>query len=175
MSPGALVRDATAADAPRIAWIYNHYVEHTVITFEVGAVPDEEFASRVAAVQDAGLPWLVAERGGRVAGFAYGGFFRPRAAYLHSIEITVYLDPEATQAGLGRALYTELFARLRALTPEQSVHAPVHRVVAGIALPNDASVALHESFGMRKIAHFSEVGRKFEQWIDVGFWEVALP
>ena len=160
------IRSAVPTDASGIAVIYNHFVAHTVVTFEEEPVSSDEIARRMEDVRSASLPWIVAEQSGRIAGYAYATQFRTRAAYRFSVEVTVYLDPTASGRGFGSALYDELFALLRAKG--------IHVVIGGIALPNDASVKLHEKFGMKKIAHFAEVGFKFGKWVDVGFWERTL-
>ena len=157
------VRDAVAADAPAIATIYNHYVAETVVTFEEDRVTASEMARRLADVHAASLPWLVAEQGGEIAGYAYATRWKTRSGYRFSVEITVYLAPAATRRGVGSRLYAELFSRLQ----QRGIHA----VIGGIALPNDASIALHEKFGLRKVAHFEEVGFKLGRWIDVGYWQ----
>ena len=149
-----------------IADIYNHYVTQTVVTFEEEPVSAAEFARRIEAVQSTSLPWLVAEQAGRIMGYAYATPWRPRSAYRFSAEITVYLGPDDTGQGLGSQLYTELFSSLQ--TGE------VHVVIGGIALPNEASVALHEKFRLEKVAHFEQVGFKFDRWIDVGYWQRVL-
>lgn len=182
MSAPASIRLATAADATRVAAIYNHYVDNTVITFETEPVAAEAMAERMLKIVAEGLPYLVAEdsllaadgRPDAVLGFAYAGPFRERAAYRHSVEATVYLDEGARSRGLGSLLYAELLERLREIPASASVHGPVHRVYAGIALPNAASVALHEKFGFVQVGTFVEVGFKFGQWIDVGFWELGF-
>jgi phosphinothricin acetyltransferase len=164
-----------------IARIYNHYVAETVITFETEPVTEAGIASRIDRVHAAGLPYLVAEDALLVAegaadavlGFAYASPFQERAAYRHSVEATVYLSDGARGRGIGSLLYAELLRALDVLPPEASAHAPVHRVYARIALPNDASVALHEKFGFEQAATLSEVGYKLGRWIDVGFWERA--
>ena len=163
-----MIRPATPADAGAIAAIYNHYVATSIATFEEEPVPTTELASRMAAVEAAGLPWLVAVGDGEAGldGYAYATRWRGRSAYRFSCEITVYLAPEARGRGVASTLYTELFALLEAKG--------MHLVIGGIALPNDASVALHERFGMTKVAHFHEVGFKFGRWVDVGFWERRL-
>jgi phosphinothricin acetyltransferase len=161
------VRAATAADAAPMARIYNHYVSNTIVTFEETPVAAAEMAARLAEVDGHELPWLVAEDTAGVRGYAYAGRWKNRCAYRHSVEVTVYLDPGALGRGLGTQLYAALFRALR--------QCEVHFAVGGIALPNDASVALHEKFGMRKVAHFSEVGYKFGRWIDVGYWQLLLP
>jgi phosphinothricin acetyltransferase len=161
-----LLRPATADDAAAMAAIYNHYVEHTVITFEEEAVSAAEMATRLAKVTGAQLPWLLSEEHGTVLGYAYASPWHARSAYRYSVESTVYLDPRHTRRGLGTALYTALFTLLRARG--------LHCVIGGISLPNAASIALHEKLGMRKVAHYSEVGFKFGEWVDVGYWQAVL-
>jgi phosphinothricin acetyltransferase len=160
------IRAAEAADAGAIAAIYKHYVTESAITFEEEPPAPEEMARRMEQVRSASLPWLVAERDGQVAGYAYATPWKARAAYRFSVEITVYLAQEHAGRGIGSALYDELFRILQACG--------VHAVMGGIALPNAASVALHEKFGLRKVAHFREVGFKFNRWIDVGYWQRTL-
>ncbi len=161
-----LVRLATSADAAAVAAIYNHYVAETVVTFEETCVPGEQMARRMGEVFAAGLPWLVAEGAGDVVGYAYATRWRTRSGYRYSVEITVYLAPSCVGQGIGTRLYAALFERLHALG--------VHAVIGGIALPNPASVALHEKFGLEQVAHFRETGFKFGRWIDVGYWERIL-
>jgi len=160
------IRDASAADAGAIAGIYNHYVTDTVVTFEEDPVDAAEIARRVEEIRSASLPWLVAETAGQVVGYAYATKWRARIAYRFSTEITVYLAPGLSGRGLGSRLYDALFPLLQARG--------IHAVIGGIALPNEASVALHEKFGLRKVAHFEEVGFKFNRWVDVGFWQRTL-
>jgi phosphinothricin acetyltransferase len=160
------IRPAVEADAAALARIYDPYVRATTVTFEAEPVAPEEMASRLRGVLSGGLPWLVAEQDGQVVGYAYASPWKSRAAYRFAVEVTVYLAPGFTRRGWGRRLYEELFARLR----ERGVHG----VVGGIALPNDASVALHERLGMVKVAHFREIGFKLGRWIDVGYWQRIL-
>ena len=157
------IRSATASDADQMAAIYNHYVVNTVVTFEEEPVSGAEMRRRMDEVAAVSLPWLAAESDGRVVGYAYATKWKARSAYRFSVETTVYLADGLGKLGLGSGLYEELFRRLDALG--------IHAVIGGIALPNDASVALHEKFGMRKVAHFSEVGFKFGGWVDVGYWQ----
>ena len=161
-----IIREADASDAASIASIYNHYVAETVVTFDEQPVTVQEMARRVEEVHAVSLPWLVAEQDNRVVGYAYASPWKRRAAYRFSVEISVYLDPNHLGRRLGTRLYSELFAILR--------NSQAHAVIGGIALPNDASVALHEKFGMHKVAVFEEVGFKFNRWIDVGYWERTL-
>jgi L-amino acid N-acyltransferase YncA len=165
LAPCAL-REATAADAARLAEIYNPYVLTTPVSFEESAVGADEMAARIAKTAAAGLPWLVAEDAGRIAAYAYASPWRERSAYRFAVECTVYAAPEGQRRGVGSALYRALFERL--------AQGPWHTVIAGIALPNAASVALHERMGMRKVAHLSEVGFKFGRWHDVGYWQRPL-
>jgi phosphinothricin acetyltransferase len=160
------IRDATAADAAAVAAIYDHYVLGTAVTFEEAAVPASVMAGRIAAIRDAGLPWLVALEDGEVTGYAYAAPWNPRDAYRHTVECTAYVAPGATGGGRGGRLYAELFARLRALE--------VHAVIAVIALPNPPSITLHERFGLVQAGLFREVGRKFGRWVDVGYWQGTL-
>jgi phosphinothricin acetyltransferase len=160
------VRPAGAADAAAIAVIYNHYVATTCVTFETDAVQVSEMQGRIAETQAANLPWLVALENGAVSGYAYASKWKGRCAYRYSAESTVYLDASRKGQGIGKALYAALIADLR----ERALHA----VIGGIALPNDASIALHERLGFEKVAHFKEVGFKQERWIDVGYWQLLL-
>jgi phosphinothricin acetyltransferase len=159
------VRPATAADAEAVARIYGHYILHTTISFEEQPVCTAEMADRITEVLSSSLPWLVAERAGQVVGYAYAGKWKGRCAYRYSVETSVYLDPDFTGRRIGTHLYQALLAVLR----EKSIHV----AIGGIALPNAASVALHERLGFGKVAHFKEVGYKFGKWIDVGYWQIS--
>ena len=161
-----MIRIAENADADCIAEIYNHYITQSTATFEESEVSAIDVRARLAETFDAGLPWLVARSDGNVAGYAYASEWNGRCAYRHTAEVTIYLAPDVLQRGIGTRLYRALFDELR----QRSYHV----AIAGISLPNEASVALHEKFGMEKVAHFSEVGYKFNRWIDVGYWQVKL-
>ncbi|WBS00043.1 GNAT family N-acetyltransferase [Pseudoduganella sp. SL102] len=162
-----MIRDAHSGDGAAVAAIYNPYITGTAISFEEDAVTADDMRDRIAAVQDGGLPWLVLEGAdGAIAGYAYATKWRVRHAYRHSVETSVYLALGSERKGYGTALYEALLERLRA-------HG-CHLAIAGIALPNQASVALHEKLGYKKVAHFGEVGFKFGRWVDVGYWELRL-
>jgi len=161
-----MLRAATTADAAAIAEIYNHYVLHTIITFEEEAVPAAEMTQRITEVLGAGLPWFVWEEAGRILGYAYAGKWKSRCAYRYAVESSIYLSKDATGRGLGSKLYAALIDALRAKG--------IHSIIGGIALPNPASVGISEKLGFQKIGHFKEVGWKFEKWIDVGYWELIL-
>jgi len=159
------LRRATRADAPGVLAIYGPVVRDTWISFEE-VVPDEaELADRIATI-GARFPWLVAERDGQVAGYAYATTFRARAAYRWTVESSVYVHEAHRGAGLARALMEALIDVLRALG---------HRkVVAGATMPNDASVRLHEALGFELVGTFPGVGLKFGAWHDVRFWALDL-
>jgi len=160
------VRHATSDDAAQIAEIYNHYILTSVITFEESPVTGSEMSSRIAEVQSISFPWLVVEKNGIVVGFAYGNKWKARAAYKFSSEVTVYVHSGLGASGLGSALYERLFPILKSLG--------LHTAIGGIALPNEASVRLHEKLGFRKVAHFEEVGFKHNRWVDVAYWQRQL-
>ena len=160
-----MIRAARTNDATAIAEIYNHYVRHTVVTFEEVPVAVKEMAQRILDVSER-LPWLVWEDAGAVVGWAYATAWKPRSAYRFSVETTVYVAASHQRRGVGDALYRNLIEDLRARK--------LHSAVGGIALPNEGSVALHEKLGFKKVAHFAEVGRKLDRWIDVGYWQLIL-
>jgi L-amino acid N-acyltransferase YncA len=161
-----MIRPATESDAQAISDIYNYYIAKTVITFEEQPVSKSEMINRIEKVTGSSLPWLVAVDDGSVIGYAYAAKWKERSAYRHTVESTVYLSPASVSKGWGTRLYQELFDTLR--------RASIHVVIGGITLPNPASVALHQKFGMKQVAHFKEVGYKFGQWLDVGYWQVEL-
>ncbi len=166
MSGAARIRSATPADAAAIAAIYNWYVVHSVITFEVEPVGVDEMMRRIEAVL-AAHEWLVQERAGELLGYAYAGRFHERAAYRHATESTIYLRHGLEGQGLGSALYAELVRRIFARG--------YRHLVGAIALPNDRSVRLHEKLGFVKVGRLLRIGRKFERWVDVGYWQLERP
>lgn len=162
----AVVRPATPGDAAQIADIYNFYIANTVITFEEEPLTASDMATRLADIQRQGLPWLVAELDGNVVGYSYANQWKSRSAYRFSVETTVYLKNGFEGRGIGKALYSALLPFLR----EQKVHA----VIGGAALPNPASVALHEALGFERVATFRQVGFKHGRWVDVAYWQLIL-
>lgn len=161
--PASQVRDADA-----IAAIYGGYVRDTTITFETTPPTPEDFAARIERVQRT-HPWLVAEDAEdehRVVGFAYGCPHRDRAAYRWAADVSVYIERASHRRGIGGALYQTLFEKLR----EQRLLI----ACAGITLPNDASVALHESFGFVPVGVYRQIGYKLGAWRDVGWWQLEL-
>lgn len=154
-----------ARDAPGCAAIYAPYVEDSVISFETQAPSAREMAERIEAIT-ATHPWLVAERDGRLAGFAYASPHHPRAAYRWAADVTVYVDAAHHRAGVGRELYEALFELLRAQR--------LWIACAGITLPNDASVGLHEALGFVPVGVYRNIGWKDGSWRDVGWWQLDL-
>lgn len=160
-----MIRPATPADAARIAEIYNHYVENTTVTFEERAVSEAGMAERIARIA-AEHPWLVLETGEGIAGYAYAGKWKERSAYRFTVESAVYVDRRFHGRGLGTELYGELLGRLR--------RAGFRSVVAVIAMPNEASAALHRRFGFQPAGSYREVGFKFGKWLDIESWQLRL-
>ena len=160
-----MIRPVNIEDAQEIAEIYNNYVLNSCVTFEELKVSAVEMRGRIQATNSK-FPWLVFEKDNEILGYAYASAWKPRSAYKHTVESTVYLKKEATKNGIGSLLYKELIGQLTDLG--------FHAVIGGISLPNDASIALHEKFGFKKIAQFKEVGFKFKKWIDVGYWELII-
>jgi L-amino acid N-acyltransferase YncA len=160
------LRKADVNDAAAIAAIYNQYVNDTIITFEEAAVDTEEMARRIADVSSKRLPWYLAAEQDRAVGYAYATPWRSRSAYRFSVEVTVYVAPGHTGRGVGTRLYTVLLDALR--------DGGFHSAIAGIALPNPESVALHERLGFEKVARFKRVGFKMNRWVDVGYWQLML-
>ena len=160
-----MIRTARESDASGIQAIYGPVVSSTAISFEYEVPSVEEMASRIRKTLPQ-YPWLVCEKEGKIAGYAYAGPFRTRAAYQWCAEVTVYVGAEFRKQGVARELYETLFGYLRELG--------YCRAVAGITLPNPASVAAHEALGFRKVGVFAKLGFKQGAWHDVGFWELEL-
>ena len=162
-----MIRSAIAADAQAICAIYNHFILQSAVTFEEMAITPDDMAARIDAISGPGrLPFLVAELDGAVAGYAYAAPWKARSAYRHTVESSVYIAPGFAGMGMGSRLYQALLQHLR----EREVHA----VLAGIVLPNSASIGLHEAFGFARVGQLREVGKKFGQWMDVGYWQLLL-
>jgi len=165
--PPTTVRPATRGDLTRIVEIYNHYVINTPFTFTIEPVSVEGFGEWFKEhTTGPRYKLFVAAEGGRVVGFAGTGRFRERAAYETTAEMTIYCAHDAGGRGIGTMLYRTLFGAVTG--------ADLNRLVAGITLPNDASVALHERFGFKAVGIFSENGRKFGRYWDVLWMERPL-
>lgn len=161
------IRPATTDDVPAIRDIYNRYVVETPITFDIEPKSLDDRLQWFAQFEESGRHRIfVAELDGAIKGYACTGGLRPKAAYDSSVEVTIYVDIDGKKRGVGRALYTELFAAL------QDVE--IHRAYAVITLPNPASVIIHEQFGFTLMGVMSEVGRKFDKYWDVAWYEKSL-
>jgi phosphinothricin acetyltransferase len=157
------IRPVEARDLPALLDIYNHYVVHTPVNFDIEPRTLEQRREWLAQFSATGkYRCFVADDGGAVAGYACSAPFKEKAAYATSIETSIYCAPDRGGQGIGRKLYAALFDALKG--------EDIHRAFGGITLPNAASVAIHESFGFRHIGTYTEVGRKFGKYWDVGLW-----
>jgi phosphinothricin acetyltransferase len=163
-APGS-IRFATPADAAQVQAIYAPFVRDTPISFELDPPDEAEMRARIVKTL-ATYPWLVLERGGEVAGYAYGSAHRERLGYQWSVDVSCYVSEEHRRRGIGQRLYRALFRVLRAQG--------FFNAYAGIALPNAASVALHESVGFVPVGIYRGVGFKLGRWHDVGWWSLRL-
>ncbi|MCD8193732.1 MAG: N-acetyltransferase family protein, partial [Tannerellaceae bacterium] len=153
-------------DAAAICRIYNYYIEYTSVSFEVEPVSVEKMQERIQSFIAGGYPYFVAEENGRIVGFANIHRWKERYAYKCTYEVTIYLDHTCKRKRYGTKLYEYLFERIDRNT--------VHTLIAGITIPNDASIKLHEKFGFCQVAHYKEVGCKFGEWHDVGSWQLII-
>lgn len=160
MGDGLTLRPATAADAPALAAVYGDACLHGVGTFEEVPPGAEEMAARLTAVLGRGLPYMAAEIGGEVAGFAYAAPFRLRAAYRFTVEDSVYIHPDFKGRGVGRALLSRVLADCESLGLRQVI-----AVIGGS--DNDGSISLHRSLGFEMQGVMTGVGFKFGRWLDI--------
>lgn len=160
-----MIRPVELSDANEICGIYNEYITSSKITFEEEVLSAEEVISRIENVTR-DYPWLVYEEEEKVLGYTYAARWKERSAYRHTVETGIYIDSNHVGEGIGTKLKGEILNELR----DRSIHC----VISGIALPNPASIALCEKFGFKKVGHFREVGLKFNDWIDVGYWQLLL-
>ena len=159
------IRDVTAEDAAAIADIYNYYITSSIVTFEEETINGDAILKRIEKVRRAGLPWLVFEENGEVLGYIYATPWHERSAFRFAVEASVYLSGKAAGKGAGRKLYAALIERLK--------DTDIRHIMAVIALPNDASVALHEKLGFKKVGEIPEIGYKFEHWIAISYWQLS--
>jgi len=161
-----MIRAVSPKDAAAICAMYNYYIENTAFSFEEAPVQTADMEERIRKIS-ANYPYLVWEdEAGEVNGYAYINIWRERSAYRYAAEISIYVR----NGFLGRGMGTKLMEKIL----EEVRKTEIHSLVAGITIPNEKSVALHEKFGFKKAAHFTEIGYKFDQWIDVGYWELRL-
>jgi phosphinothricin acetyltransferase len=160
-----MIRTVEEKDICEILDIYNYYIKHSTTTFEEEPLDLNEFSTRINNILKQ-YPYLVYEENGSIIGYAYASIFRTRIAYRFSVETSVYVHKDHYKKGVARKLYIELLQLLK----EKGIRS----AMGGITLPNEASVKLHESMGFEKAGHFKAVGYKFNQWLDVGFWQKIL-
>ena len=160
------MRDADPADLPRIAAIYDEQVRTAISTFDLEPPPVSYWEARLASTAPGDHVLVACSPSGEVVGYAYSSTYRPRPAYDRTREVSVYLSADARGRGVGRLLYDELLRRLR--------RDGIHQVLAVVALPNDASEALHRACGFVRVGVLPEVGWKFDRWIDTALWALTL-
>ena len=159
------IQVAKESDAPNLLRIYRPIVETTAISFELAPPGVDEFKERIRNVLFSHV-WLVCEEASEILGYAYASKFRPREAYQWTAEVTVYVSPTQQRRGVARGVYLSLFAALRLQG--------FCTAVAVIALPNEASVKLHEDLGFKPIGIFPRIGYKLGKWHDTGWWQLPL-
>lgn len=162
-----LIRPSRDEDLDAITRIYGHHVLHGTGTFETTPPTLAEMTARRADVLGKGLPWLVAEEGGQVLGYAYGNWFKPRPAYRFSVEDSIYMDPAAHRQGLGRALLAELLAAL-----ERAGTRKVMAVIGDSA--NAGSIGVHKALGFEPVGVVPSCGWKFDRWLDIVLMQKTL-
>lgn len=160
-----MIRKVQPDDAQDIALIYNHYVEHTTITFETNPVSTDEMSERISTISGK-YPYFVYEEAGKVAGYCYASSWKKKEAYCNTVESTIYIDTSFQGKGIGLALMNKLTNELKARS--------FHAIIACITVPNPSSIGLHEKLGFKKVSEFREVGYKFDRWLDVSDWELLL-
>lgn len=161
-----MIRKIAPLDALSICNIYNYYILNTAISFETEAVSEDEILRRIDEITTNCFPYYVYEVEGKVLGYCYLSPWKGRCAYRTTAEISIYIDKDYTHQGIGIQLMKQLLDNVD--------NNRFHTIIAGIALPNQGSVALHEKFGFTKISHFHEIGYKFGEWQDVGHWQLIL-
>ena len=159
------IRVATVDDAQQALDIYAPFCLSSPVSFETEPPTLEEMRHRIAKTLEF-FPWLIAEDQGRVLGYAYASRHRERAAYRWAADVSVYVREDSRGKGVGRALYTSLFAILRLQG--------IYNILAGITLPNPPSVALHEAMGLKPLGLYEAIGYKCGAWHDVGWWQYGL-
>ncbi len=160
-----MIRPVIESDAKEIAEIYNYYILNTIATFQEDKVSESDIKDKINQVIRS-YPWFVFEENNKVIGYAYANQWKERTAYRFCVESSIYVKDEYQKKGVGSQLLSYLISDLK--------EDDFHSVIAGIAFPNEASVAMYKKNGFRKVAHFTDIGYKFEQWIDLEYWELLL-
>ncbi len=160
-----MIRPVRLSDAKAITDIHNYYIENSVANLEERCTPLAVIEQRIEKITEH-FPWLVYEHNNNIIGYAYASDWKPRSGYRQTAETTIYIKNNIEQRGIGTALYKELIQKLKDLSFKE--------LIGGISLPHPQSVGLHEKMGFEKVAHFKRVGYKFDQWVDVGYWQLSL-
>ncbi|MDC9723328.1 MAG: GNAT family N-acetyltransferase [Urechidicola sp.] len=160
-----MIRKVRIEDAQQLVDIYNYYVLNSVVTFDDIPFKSIFFEDKIKTVTSQ-FPFYVYEENDEILGYAYANKWRLKPAYKHTVESTIYLKHTATGKQIGSKLYTHLLSELK----KQNYHA----IIGGVSLPNDVSIKLHENLGFKKVAHYYEVGLKFNKWVDVAFWQLKF-
>ena len=160
------IRKATVDDAYVICNIYNYYIENTVATFETVPILEIEMRRRIEEVFDTGYVFYVGEIDGKIIGYCYTHRWKERYSYATTVEESIYLDKDETGKGYGTQLFEHLLRNIN--------RSKTHVLIGGICIPNEGSVRLHEKFGFKQISHMKQIGRKFDQWRDVGHWQLIF-
>lgn len=160
-----MIRKCTQADAQAICEIYNYYIENTAITFEEALLAPNDIAHRIKKLTEK-HPWLVYEVNGEILGYTYAGEFKSRCAYRYTLETSVYLSYKHLSKGIGAELYSKLI--------EESRRIGIHSLIGVIAIPNEPSISLHKKLGFKFAGRLSEAGYKFNNWIDIEYWQLII-
>jgi len=160
-----MIRKVHINDFEQLLDIYNYYVQYTIVTFDTEPLKLKVFKEKVERISKA-FPFIVFEKDNEILGYAYGSKWRQKPAYNNTVESTVYVKHDVHGKQIGTKLYTELLKQLK--------QQKFHTVIGGLTLPNEASVRLHKKFGFKEVAHFEQVGLKFNKWLDVGFWQLTF-
>ena len=160
-----MIRKVHINDFEQLLDIYNYYVQNTIVTFDTEPLTLKAFKEKVERISKA-FPFIVFEKDNEILGYAYGSKWRQKPAYNNTVESTVYVKHDVHGKQIGTKLYTELLKQLK--------QQKFHTVIGGLTLPNEASVRLHKKFGFKEVAHFRQVGFKFNKWLDVGFWQLTF-
>lgn len=160
-----MIRNVTINDAQELVNIYNYYVTDTIVTFDKESFTIADFEEKIDTISSQ-FPFFVFEENNKILGYAYGSKWRKKPSYDNTLEITIYLKKDVQGKGIGTKLYAKLIEALK--------NEKYHTLIGGLTLPNEESIRLHEKFGFKKVAHFVEVGWKFNKWHDVGFWQLTF-
>lgn len=160
------IRKVTLNDASAICNIYNYYIENTCITFETSPISESDMRIRINDIINSNMPYYVGEINEEIIGYYYLHSWNKRQAYSATLEVSIYIHKDYTEKGVGTLFYKHLFDHLD--------KEKIHVLIAGICIPNEKSVHLHEKFGFKQVSFMKEVGKKYGEWRDVGHWQLIL-